>query len=144
MPQRLSAIMRSNPLAVPGRRWIRAWAGAGAGAWLIGARVAADLGEVSGAVAISWCRAPVQRMVLAGDVLLSWASVRPGARLLLAIVQDATGGRAVTWPDGVLWSGGQAPALSTDPGAVDLIEFICTNGVAVYGRLWGLSFQSST
>lgn len=41
--------------------------------------------------------------------------------LMLTLIQDATGGRTVTWPATVKWPGGAAPALSTAANARDKI-----------------------
>lgn len=52
--------------------------------------------------------------------------------LTLVLTQDATGTRIVTWPAGVAWPGGEAPTLSTDPGATDVLTFITPDG----GTTW--------
>ncbi len=41
----------------------------------------------------------------------------------LVLIQDATGGRLVTWPAEVRWPGA-APALSVGANAVDVFEFV--------------------
>jgi hypothetical protein len=58
-----------------------------------------------------------------------------GARVKLALTQDATGGRVVAWPPNVLWTGNAAPKLSTAPGAVDYVQLDWIDGVQWYARL---------
>ena len=95
-----------------------------------------DLGKCTGAVTVFWDRGAIQRLEATSNLLISFQNEVAGRRLVLVLAQDATGGRTVTgWPWYVRWSGGTAPELSTDPGAVDLIEFLCMG--MVYGRLWG-------
>lgn len=61
--------------------------------------------------------------------------------LTLILKQDATGGRAVTWPAAVKWAGGAAPTLSTDANAVDVLILITTDaGATWYGMLAGAAF----
>ncbi|PID30764.1 hypothetical protein CSA80_04450 [Candidatus Saccharibacteria bacterium] len=58
----------------------------------------------------------------------------------LYLRQDATGGRTVTWPAGVKWSGG-APTLTTTANAVDLLVFeTLDGGTTWYGSLVGVNF----
>jgi hypothetical protein len=42
--------------------------------------------------------------------------------VVLMVVQDAQGGRLVEWPERFRWPGGQAPTLSTEAGAVDVVR----------------------
>ena len=46
-----------------------------------------------------------------------------GRTFQLAILQDGTGSRTVTWPTAVSWAGGAAPALSTTPNSGDIVSF---------------------
>ncbi len=46
--------------------------------------------------------------------------------------QDGTGGWLATWPGSVVWNGGVAPTLSTDPNAVDVFAFVTLDG----GIIW--------
>ena len=105
-----------------------------------------DLGDCAGEVMVFWDRGAIQRVTAISNLIIKFQNTVAGRRLLLVIVQDVNGGHTVTaWPWYVRWSGGTEPTLSTDPGAVDLIEFLCMDVVAVYGRLWGRwSYQSST
>lgn len=60
--------------------------------------------------------------------------------ITLILKQDATGGRTVTFPASVNWSGGTAPTLSTDPNAVDVLKLLTTDGgTSWYGNAFFLS-----
>lgn len=59
---------------------------------------------------------------------------------VLILVQDATGGRTVTWPASVLWDGGTAPTLTTTAAAVDVLTFMTVDGGTTwYGFPTGLN-----
>jgi len=95
-------------------------------------------GEGVGDVMVCWDLGEFQRVTATSNLIIDFDNTVAGRRLVLAIVQDDTGGRRVLlWPWYVYWSGGTAPTLSTAPGAVDLIEFLCMGMRTVYGRLWG-------
>jgi len=69
------------------------------------------------------------------------AAATAGSATLL-LKQDATGGRAVTWPASVRWAGGEPPAISTPAGAVDVLAFVTRDGGATwYGFLGGKAFS---
>jgi hypothetical protein len=55
-----------------------------------------------------------------------------GVSFTLELLQDATGSRTASWPSSVKWAGGVAPALSTTPGALDILNFYTING----GSTW--------
>lgn len=58
----------------------------------------------------------------------------------LYVKQDATGGRTVTWPASVRWSGG-APVLSTAANALDALVFESLDGGSTwFGSLVGTNF----
>ena len=128
MPQRMTRLLRAN--AFEGLYY--------------------DLGDCAGEVTVFWERAAIQRVRATSNLLINFQNLVAGRRLVLVLEQDASGGRTVAWPWYVRWPGDTAPTLSTDPGSVDLIEFLCMGVVTVYGRLWGRwavslpTFQSST
>jgi len=94
--------------------------------------------EGVGEVTVFWDRGEVQRVTATSNLIIRFQNPVAGRRLVLAIVQDAAGGRRVLlWPGYVRWSGGTEPTLSTAPKSVDLIEFLCMGVETVYGRLWG-------
>ena len=99
-----------------------------------------DLGDCAGDVMVYWDLGAIQRVRATSNLsfLFHSTSLVAGRRLVLVLEQDAAGGRTVTsWPWYVRWPGDTWPTLSTDPRSVDLIEFLCTSVVRVYGRLWG-------
>lgn len=58
----------------------------------------------------------------------------------LILTQDGTGGRTVTWPAAVVWSGATAPTLTTAPGKKNILSFFTTNG----GSVWYGAFQQNS
>lgn len=61
-------------------------------------------------------------LTLGGNRTISAVSnAQSGSRLMLALVQDSTGSRTVSWDDSYIFS--STPTLSTDPYMVDLFEF---------------------
>lgn len=64
-----------------------------------------------------------------GDLLLEGSTV--AQTIILIARQDSTGGWAITWPANVQWeqgTGGESPAQTTAPNAVDIYQFITLNG----------------
>lgn len=53
-----------------------------------------------------------------------------GYWFILQLVQDATGGRTVTWSSDYRFIGGSAPTLSTAANAVDTFTFVCYGDIA--------------
>lgn len=68
----------------------------------------------------------------------TFTNMTSGESILLALVQDGTGGRLVTWPAGIKWRGGAAPLLTTTANRADIIQLLNLGGT-VYGT-WGLNF----
>jgi hypothetical protein len=52
-----------------------------------------------------------------------------GSRLDLIFVQDATGGRTVTFPAAVAWPGGTDPVITATPLAADWITLVQAGGL---------------
>ena len=65
----------------------------------------------------------IQRLVLTGDTTIDLTNFRVGGKFVLELVQDATGGRAVTWPVGIVWPNSVPPVLSRSPDARDTFVF---------------------
>lgn len=80
--------------------------------------------------------------VEAGTVTV-FAALTPtaGTSVALAVTQDATGSRTVTWPSSVKWPGGTAPTLTTTASAIDWIQLDCVDGTNWYGRTLGLDVK---
>lgn len=84
----------------------------------------------------------VKRITLNTDctVTLTGATSGKRAAIELALTQDATGGRTVTWPTSVKWSGG-APILSLVAGAVDRVALTSYDGGTTwYGNIIGKGY----
>ena len=76
----------------------------------------------------------------ANPVNITFAGIQNGVGCswLVWLTQDATGGRTVNWPASVVWPGGEAPTLSTAPGAVDIVAFYSRDGgTTIYGAYLG-------
>lgn len=59
---------------------------------------------------------------------LTFPTAAVGKSLTLALTQDATGSRLVTWPGTVKWGAAGPPTLSTAAGKLDLFTFLCVDG----------------
>lgn len=84
----------------------------------------------------------VKTVTLTGNCTFTFTGASAGrvATLELVLVQDATGGRAVTWPASVKWSGG-APTLTTTAAAVNRLVFTSYDGGTTwYGDLIGAGY----
>lgn len=80
-------------------------------------------GNTSTAQTVNWNSGNEQRSTLTGNVTFTFTNPKAGARYLLILVQDGTGGRTATWPANVKWPSGLAPTLTAGAGAVDLCTF---------------------
>jgi hypothetical protein len=83
-------------------------------------------------ITLAWLHNSVNVVTLGGN--RTWAfSGSPAVeeQLLIRIIQDATGGRTVTWPSSgvtINWvGGGVAPVLTTTASKVDVIGLRCTD-----------------
>lgn len=89
-----------------------------------GARNTVSALSTSGSVAIDYALGDYFTLALSGNVSGFTFSNLPGsgkgATLMIRITQDSTP-RTVTWPSSFKWAGGVAGAVSTAPGAVDLL-----------------------
>jgi len=72
--------------------------------------------------------ATMSRIVLNNNCTLTFPTAGFGKSFTLVLVQDATGGRTVTWPAGTKWAGGTAPTLSSGASKIDWLAFACSDG----------------
>ena len=72
--------------------------------------------------------APVNDVKLTAPCTITFPVATAGVGFTLLLRQDATGGRVATWP-AVKWPGGAAPTITPAPNSVDVIQFICVDGV---------------
>jgi filamentous hemagglutinin family protein len=90
-------------------------------------------GNSTATATVDWTKALKQQITInAATATLTFTAPAGVSNLLLRVVQDATGGRLVTWPATVKWAGGAAPTLSTAANAVDVVSFFY-NGTNYYG-----------
>lgn len=91
-----------------------------------------DNGNSGATDTIDWSAGNKQKSTLTDDCTFTFSPEPSGpCSLVLRLVQDATGGRTVTWPGDVIWPDG-APTLSTAANAVDVISFYY-DGADFYG-----------
>jgi hypothetical protein len=83
--------------------------------------------------AINWNLGNVQSLTLTSSPILTFDNAQAGGEYTLIINQDTVGGRMITWPVNVKWSGGIIPILTSARSAADVIRFVF-NGVDYLGN----------
>lgn len=68
-----------------------------------------------------------------GNFTLNASNMQAGSTYTLAITQDGTGSRVITWGSMFKFPGGFKPVLSTAIGAVDVFSFLCYDGTNLVG-----------
>lgn len=87
----------------------------------------------SSTMTVDWSAFDVVRITLGGSTMFAFAGAQNDQRLMLELTQDATGGRAVTWPANLRYSSTiPAITLSTAGGRLDRIGFIYRAGTNTY------------
>lgn len=101
-----------------------------------------DLGDKAAGFSLDYTAGRWQRFRLTGNISINAINNLPVTSnvgtLNLLIVQDATGGRLVTWPGSVKWPQSATPWLSSTANQADLVSLLCVGGT-VYGVFgaWG-------
>ncbi len=96
----------------------------------------------SSAATINWNDGNIHALTLgASNTDLSFTNGKAGGEYTLILNQDSTGGRTVDWPSSVKWPGGNAPTLTTDSNAIDVIRFVF-DGTNYLGS-FSLDYQDS-
>lgn len=72
------------------------------------------------------------RVTLGGNRTLAFSNGKDGGKYAVELIQDATGGRTVSWPATVKWPGGVAPTLSTAATKRDFLGFLY-DGTSYWG-----------
>ena len=85
----------------------------------------------NGATTINWTEGNKVKVTLTADTTLSFTNPSNPCNLTLELVQDATGGRALTLPT-IKWVGGTAPTLTTTANGIDIISLFY-DGTDYYG-----------
>ena len=93
-----------------------------------------------GAATVDWNGGNEHYLSLTADATLTFSNPKGGGRYVLALQQDATGSRTVTWPVTVLWSGGTAPTLTTTPSKTDIFTFYYSAALSKYLGNYALNF----
>jgi hypothetical protein len=83
---------------------------------------------------LDWDDGNTQLLTLTGDCTLTLSNPKDGFRYLIALKQDGTGTRLVTWPSAVKWQAGTAPTLSTAAGKVDVVTLIWVAALGASGN----------
>lgn len=66
------------------------------------------------------------RVTLGGNRVLALSNVGAGQAFIIALTQDGTGSRTVTWFSTIRWADGSAPTLTTTLNKRDVLGFIQT------------------
>jgi hypothetical protein len=74
-------------------------------------------------------------VTMTANVVFTFPAPVAGGELLLAVRQDGTGSRTVTWPASVVWAGGVAPTLTTTAGKRDVYRFVSFSGASWVGEV---------
>ncbi|WP_349318980.1 collagen-like triple helix repeat-containing protein [Mycolicibacterium canariasense] len=83
--------------------------------------------------------ATMSHITLTANCTLTFPTAAAGKSFTLALAQDATGSRTVTWPT-IKWPGGTTPTLTTTASKVDRFTFVCDDGTNWIGFTAGLNF----
>jgi hypothetical protein len=85
--------------------------------------------------------AAITYMTLTDACALTFPPTTAGTSFTLALLQDATGARLVTWPATVRWDGGAPVTLSAAGGTLDILTFACLDGATWSGFVAGLDVR---
>jgi hypothetical protein len=88
--------------------------------------------------------ATLNRITLTANCTVTLPSPAVGKSLTVVTVQDATGGRMLTWatPSGsIKWPGGATPTYSPGASAIDVTTFVCADGSNWLGMPAGYAFS---
>lgn len=81
---------------------------------------------ISGTATLDCNAGDVHRIAMpAGNITIALSNVTDGQTLTIAITQDGTGSRTVTWFSTIRWAGGSAPTLTTTASKRDIIVIHC-------------------
>lgn len=73
----------------------------------------------------------------AGNITIALSNAKVGQKFLVAITQDGTGGRTVTWFSTIRWVGGVTPTLTSTLNKRDVFGFIVTGSGTYDGFIVG-------
>lgn len=81
-----------------------------------------DTGNSGTSHTIDFTTGALQKNTLTANCTYSFTAPQPWTAIQLRIVQDATGGRTVTWPGSVVWDKGYAPVMAGGPNSETIIS----------------------
>ena len=92
------------------------------------------LGSVTGGIGLDLSVSNFFTLTATGNITFSYSNAPSGRVFAFTIVfvQDATGGRTITWPTGTKWPGGVVPPPTTTANAVDIWSVMTYDG----GTTW--------
>ncbi len=77
----------------------------------------------------------------ASTTTVEFVNPQPGQKILLSVVQSASGSDLITWINCV-WASGTAPTLTTTASHLDLLEFVYDDVAAVFiGRVYAADYH---
>lgn len=82
------------------------------------------------------------RHTMTGNGTLTLSGGATGGVYSLEVLQDATGGRTVSWGSGIAWAGGVAPTATTTANRKDVYTFFF-DGTNYLGVQFGANFAST-
>jgi len=80
--------------------------------------------NTSTAYTIDLANGSVQILTLTGNCTFTFPTVVSGKGFTLLLLQDATGGRTVTWPASVKWPASTAPTITATASKMDKYVFV--------------------
>jgi hypothetical protein len=93
---------------------------------------AAQTGSAGGTTTLNLANGNFHDVTMpAGNTTIALSNLPHSAIIVITIIQDATGGRTVTWPAAIKWAGGAAPALTAAANARDQFTFR-SNGTSLF------------
>lgn len=83
---------------------------------------------------------PINRLTLTGNTVFTFPTVAAGKSFTVVLVQDATGGRTVTWPGNVMWPNSTTPFVTATANKRDVFTFFSVDGVVWLGSVAGQNY----
>lgn len=93
-----------------------------------------DAGTSGTSKTLDWNDGNTQLLQLTGNCTLTLSNPKDGGRYLIALEQDGTGTRTVSWPSSVKWPSSTAPTLTTTAGHVDIVTLVWIAGLGASGN----------
>ncbi len=83
---------------------------------------------------------PNSHITLTANCTLTFPSPAAGVSFTVALKQDATGGRTVTWPGSIIWPGAVTPTVTATAGRTDIFTFLSLLGGSWLGTTAGQNY----